>query len=177
MHDQTCHEFFPLSFFLLLLYRRPAEKTERGGVEDRDGKHASLGGSGVACLAMRSNVQDTVQYTYNTTVVESDGEGRNIYALNINKTIQLVFPQGHFENIKKRSHTFDYILTYTYSSSLLECSAQRQVFHCKLRYHDCSSAQKQIFHRKLRKQVAVLLGMNRCGSFPMLSAPHSLFSI
>ena len=26
-------------------------------------------------------------------------------------------------------------------------------------------------------QVAVLLGMNRCGSFPLLSAPHSLFSI
>ena len=25
--------------------------------------------------------------------------------------------------------------------------------------------------------VAVLLGMNRCGSFPLLSAPHSLFSI
>ena len=26
-------------------------------------------------------------------------------------------------------------------------------------------------------KVAVLLGMNRCGSFPLLSAPHSLFSI
>ena len=25
--------------------------------------------------------------------------------------------------------------------------------------------------------VAVLLGMNRCGDFPLLSAPHSLFSI
>ena len=25
--------------------------------------------------------------------------------------------------------------------------------------------------------VAVLLGKNRCGSFPLLSAPHSLFSI
>ena len=25
--------------------------------------------------------------------------------------------------------------------------------------------------------VAVLLGMNRCGSFPLLSAPHSLLSI
>ena len=26
-------------------------------------------------------------------------------------------------------------------------------------------------------KVAILLGMNRCGSFPLLSAPHSLFSI
>ena len=26
-------------------------------------------------------------------------------------------------------------------------------------------------------KVAVLLGVNRCGSFPLLSAPHSLFSI
>ena len=26
-------------------------------------------------------------------------------------------------------------------------------------------------------QAAVLLGMHRCGSFPLLSAPHSLFSI
>ena len=26
-------------------------------------------------------------------------------------------------------------------------------------------------------QVAVLLGMNRCSSFPLLSAPHSLFSL
>ena len=26
-------------------------------------------------------------------------------------------------------------------------------------------------------EVAVLLGINRCGSFPLLSAPHSLFSI
>ena len=41
-----------------------------------------------------------------------------------------------------------------------ECSAQWQVFHCKLRH-----------------RVAVLLGMNRCGTFPLLSAPHSLFGI
>ena len=27
------------------------------------------------------------------------------------------------------------------------------------------------------KQAAILLGMDRCGSFPLLSAPHSLFSI
>ena len=29
----------------------------------------------------------------------------------------------------------------------------------------------------LGKKVAVLLGINRCGSFPSLSTPHSLFSI
>ena len=56
-------------------------------------------------------------------------------------------------------------------------SAQGQIFNCKFRYQGYSSAQRQVFHRKLRNQVAVLLGMNRCSSFPLLSAPHSLFSI
>ena len=36
---------------------------------------------------------------------------------------------------------------------------------------------KADFHSKIRNQAAVLPGMNRCGSFPLLSAPHSLFSI
>ena len=56
-----------------------------------------------------------------------------------------------------------------------EYSAQGQVLHCKLSNQGCSSAQRQVFHRKLRNPV--LLGMDRCGSFPLLSAPHSLFSI
>ena len=55
-----------------------------------------------------------------------------------------------------------------------EYAAQGQVPHCKLRNQGCSSAQRQIFHRKFRNQAAVLLGMDRCGSFPLLSAPHSL---
>ena len=33
-----------------------------------------------------------------------------------------------------------------------QCSAQGQVFHCKLRHEGCSSAQRQVCHCKLRKQ-------------------------
>ena len=36
---------------------------------------------------------------------------------------------------------------------------------------------RTVFHHKLRNQAAVLSMMNRCGNFPLLSAPHSLFSI
>ena len=70
-------------------------------------------------------------------------------------------------------------------------SVQRQVFHRKLREQGCSSVQRQVFHCKLRNQVfisaedrsstansaAVSQGMNRCGGFPLLYAPHSLFNI
>ena len=35
------------------------------------------------------------------------------------------------------------------SSSSSECSAQKEVFRCKLRHQGCSSAQRQGFHRKL----------------------------
>ena len=62
-------------------------------------------------------------------------------------------------------------------SSSWECSAQWQVFNCKLRHQGCSSAQRQVFTTNSGIKVVVLLGMNRCDSFPLLSAPHSLFSI
>ena len=52
-----------------------------------------------------------------------------------------------------------------------------QVFHRKLRNQGCSSAEDRSSTAKLVTKAAVLLGMNRCGSFPLLSAPHSLFSI
>ena len=57
------------------------------------------------------------------------------------------------------------------------CSAQGQVFQCKFKYQGCCSVQRKVFHRNSGIKVAILLGMNRCGSFPLLSAPHSLFSI
>ena len=58
-----------------------------------------------------------------------------------------------------------------------QCSAQGQVLHCKLRQQGCNFAQKQVFHCKLGNLGCILLGMYRCGNFPLLSAPHSLFSI
>ena len=57
-----------------------------------------------------------------------------------------------------------------------QCSAQGQGLHCKLRHQGCNSAQRHVFHCKLRNLGCSFLGMNRCGSFPLLSAP-SLFSI
>ena len=52
------------------------------------------------------------------------------------------------------------------------------------RYFTTNSGTKVTFLLKGRPfttnsgtQVAIFLGMDRCGSFPLLSAPHSLFSI
>ena len=56
-------------------------------------------------------------------------------------------------------------------------SAQGQVLHCKLRHQGWNAAQRQVFHCKLKNLGCSLLGMNGCGSFPLLSAPPSLFSI
>ena len=53
-----------------------------------------------------------------------------------------------------------------------QCCAQGQVLHCKLRHQGCNSS-----IANSGTYVAVLLGMNRCGSFPLLSVPHSFFSI
>ena len=36
--------------------------------------------------------------------------------------------------------------------NISECSAQGQVFHCKLKYQGCSYAQRQVFNSKLRNQ-------------------------
>ena len=62
-------------------------------------------------------------------------------------------------------------------STSSECAAEGQVFHCKLRHQGCSSAQKLAFHTNSGTKAAVLLGMNSCGRFLLLSAPHFLFSI
>ena len=58
-----------------------------------------------------------------------------------------------------------------------QCSAQRQVLRCKLRHQDYNSAQMQVLNCRFRNLGCSLLGMNRCGSFPLLSAHHALFSI
>ena len=56
-----------------------------------------------------------------------------------------------------------YGLDIIWESSSSECSVQGQVLHCKCRNQVCSSA-------KDRSSTAVLPGMNRCVSFPFLSA-------
>ena len=60
-------------------------------------------------------------------------------------------------------------------TALSECSALGQASRCKIRHQGCSSAQRQVFHSKLRNQV--LLGINRCGSLALLTeTPLSLSS-
>ena len=69
------------------------------------------------------------------------------------------------------------LLSSSSSSPSSECSAQGQVLHCKRRNQGCSSAEGRSSTANSGTKVAVLLGLNKCGSFPLLSAPHSLFSI
>ena len=65
---------------------------------------------------------------------------------------------------------------YLLKPSSSECSAQGHVFHCKFRDQGCNSAARSSSANS-GTNVAVLLGMNRCGSFPLLFRPHYLFSI
>ena len=59
-----------------------------------------------------------------------------------------------------------------------ELSAQGQVLHCKHRYLGCSSAEGTGLPPQTQEQrLKLYQGLNRCSSFPLLSAPHSLFSI
>ena len=58
------------------------------------------------------------------------------------------------------------------SSSSSVYSAQGQVLNGKRRIQGCSSTEG-----RSGSKVVVLPGMNRCGSFPLLSVPHFLFSI
>ena len=59
-----------------------------------------------------------------------------------------------------------------------ECSAQRQVFHCKFRHQGyCCFAQRQVFHRKLRNQGCNFTRDEQVRQLPVVFAPHSLIII
>ena len=55
-------------------------------------------------------------------------------------------------------------------------SAQGQVLHCKCRNLGCSSAEGRSSIANSGTK-AIYQGLNRCGSFPLLSASNSVFSI
>ena len=60
---------------------------------------------------------------------------------------------------------------YFKSSSSSVFSAQGHIFHCKLMNQGCSSAQGRSSTANLGTKVIILLGINQCGSFQLLSAP------
>ena len=62
-------------------------------------------------------------------------------------------------------------------SSLSECSAQGQVLHCKRRNLGCSSAEDSLPPQTQEIRLQFYQGLKRCGSFPLLSASRSLFSV
>ena len=68
------------------------------------------------------------------------------------------------------------VCVYEISSSS-EWSVQGQVLHCKRRDLGCIYAEGRSSTANSGSKSAVLLELNRCGSFPLHSAPHSLFSI
>ena len=51
-----------------------------------------------------------------------------------------------------------------------ECSVQGKVFHCKLRQQGCSLPNGRSSIANSGTKVTVLLVMNKCGSFPLVSA-------
>ena len=59
----------------------------------------------------------------------------------------------------------------------LECSVQGQVLHCKHRNLDCSSAKAGVPPQIQEPRLQFNNRLNRCGSVPLLSTPHSPFSI
>ena len=63
------------------------------------------------------------------------------------------------------------------ASSSSVCSAQGYVLHCKRRNQNCSSVEGRFSTAISGTKAAVLPRRNRRGSFLLLSAPHSLFSI
>ena len=69
---------------------------------------------------------------------------------------------------------FSPLIEFTY---IIEWSAQGQVLHCKRRNLDCSSAKAGLPSQIQEPRLVFYKGLNRCDSFGLLSAPHSLFSI
>ena len=59
-------------------------------------------------------------------------------------------------------------------SSLLECSVQVPIFYCKLRNQIAVQSKGRSSIANSGTKVAVLVWINKCCSFPLHSAPHSL---
>ena len=58
-----------------------------------------------------------------------------------------------------------------------QCSAQEQVLRYKHRNHGCSPAECRSSTAIQEPRLQFYQGLNSCGSFPLLSSPHSFFDI
>ena len=81
--------------------------------------------------------------------------------------------KSYTQNLHTHTHTH----TSSSSSSSSECSAQGQVLHCKRRNLGCSSSEDRCSTQTQEPMLQFYQGLNRCSSFRLLSAPHSLFNI
>ena len=88
----------------------------------------------------------------------------------------LIFPIYNFLIIINQYDT-RVIESPSSSSSPSECSAQGQVLHFKRGNLGCSPAEGRSSTANSETKAAVLPWLNSCGSFPLISALHSLFSI
>ena len=73
--------------------------------------------------------------------------------------------------ITRYTHSYYKITFESINSSSPEYSAQGQVLHCKLRIKAAVLLKGRSSTANSGTQVAVLLGMDRCGSFLLLSPP------
>ena len=62
-------------------------------------------------------------------------------------------------------------------SSSSECYAKGQTLHSKRMNRGCRSAEGRFSTATQEPRLQFYQELNRCGSFPLLSAPHSLFNI
>ena len=70
-----------------------------------------------------------------------------------------------------------YLSLFSLYLSTYICTAQGQVLHCKGRNLSCSSAKDRSSTANSEPRLQSYQELNRCDSFPLLSASHSLFSI
>ena len=98
-------------------------------------------------------------------------------SLSLSLTVRVckhLVPPNNFQKVTRSIRGFGFLSLYIYNQ---ECYAQKQVLHCKRRNLGCSSTEGRSSTANSGTKAAVLLGISRCGSFPLLSTPHSLISI
>ena len=94
----------------------------------------------------------------------------NCYSSYVRYYFWILFCRQCSFNIAYRMYAISIFLPYYINvKSSSECTAQRQVLHCKRRNQAYSSVWRQVFHRKLRNQGLIVAVAFRCFPHPTLS--------